>query len=29
MVPVRPSKINENKIVMDEIQNRDWQYYII
>ena len=29
MVPVRHSKINENKIVMEEIQNKDWQYYII
>ena len=29
MVPVRHSKINENKIVLEEIQNRDWQYYII
>ena len=27
-VPVRHSKINENKIVMEEIQNRDWQYLV-
>ena len=26
--PVRHSKINENKIVMEEIQNRDWQYLV-
>ena len=25
-VPVRHSKVNENKIVMEEIENRDWQY---
>ena len=28
IVPVRHSKINENKIVMEEIQNRDWQYLV-
>ena len=27
-VSVRHSKINENKIVMKEIQNRDWQYLV-
>ena len=27
-MPVRHSKINENKIVMEEIQNRDWQYLV-
>ena len=27
-VPVRHSKINENKTVMEEIQNRDWQYLV-
>ena len=27
-VPVRHSRINENKIVMEEIQNRDWQYLV-
>ena len=27
-VPVRHSKINENKIVMEEIQNRDGQYLV-
>ena len=27
-VPVRHSKINENKIVMEEIQNKDWQYLV-
>ena len=27
-VPMRHSKINENKIVMEEIQNRDWQYLV-
>ena len=27
-VPVRHWKINENKIVMEEIQNRDWQYLV-
>ena len=27
-VPVRRLKINENKIVMEEIQNRDWQYIV-
>ena len=25
---MRHSKINENKIVMEEIQNRDWQYLV-
>ena len=25
-VPVRPSKIVENEIVLKEVQNRDWQY---
>ena len=28
MGPVRHSKINENKIVIEEIQNRDWQYLV-
>ena len=27
-VPVRHSKINEHKIVREEIQNRDWQYLV-
>ena len=27
-VPLRHSRINENKIVMEEIQNRDWQYLV-
>ena len=27
-VAVRHSRINENKIVMGEIQNRDWQYLV-
>ena len=27
-VPVRHSRINENKIVLEEIQNRDWQYLV-
>ena len=27
-VPVGHLKVNENKIVMDEIQNRDWQYLV-
>ena len=27
-VPVKPSRINENKIVMEEIQNRDCQYLV-
>ena len=27
-VPVRHSRINENEIVMEEIQNRDWQYLV-
>ena len=27
-VPVRHSKINENKIVMEEIQNKDWKYLV-
>ena len=27
-VPVRHSRRNENKIVMEEIQNRDWQYLV-
>ena len=27
-VPVRHSRINENKIIMEEIQNRDWQYLV-
>ena len=27
-VPVRHSKINDHKIVMEEIQNRDWQYLV-
>ena len=27
-VPVRRLKINENKIVMEEIQNKDWQYIV-
>ena len=27
-MPVRHSKINENKIVLEEIQNRDWQYLV-
>ena len=27
-VAVRHSRINENKIVMDEIQSRDWQYLL-
>ena len=27
-IPVRQFKINENKNVMEEIQNRDWQYLV-
>ena len=27
-VPVRHSRINENKIVTEKIQNRDWQYLV-
>ena len=27
-VPARHSRINENKIVMEEIRNRDWQYLV-
>ena len=27
-VPVRHSKINENEIVMEEIQNKDWKYLV-
>ena len=27
-VPVRHSKISENKIVLEEVQNRDWQYLV-
>lgn len=26
--PVRNSKVAENKVIMKEIQNRDWQYLV-